>query len=657
MTRSLAATVFIGLLTAGACVAEDDVLIDGVPLTDIRTELRSGDMDAKIDALLLVQRGGVTAAAAAPEVRLLLYNEDHFIQGLAVRAMGGLGEAAAPALSKLAEMAENHPDQFIRQDAAQAVTDIQESAGISEIIRDPDASDAGLAPDPEVGPAELVPLIEIPPGDDSLTAFLGPLRQHKRDLQQLHDRIRQITDEPPQTQVAAELWVRKLKAAGNDLTAEIGAFRATLSDFINSPTRHGLDEELTLIDECLQLGADSGGFIDPHTQFDINAYSARQNLQQEASQFKQRAVSILARHIDCQLKAEGLFEVLVVDGVEEVKSEVIGRLGEEAVESIGEITEDELGVNVHDALSFRTTVKAKGRAAVRRLVGKLLVNITTNEIVIEIVGQPIIRWVETDLWPKLKAVFRNRGDLQFRTERSIASLQAARMRLWALEPDAPNDQVIDTWAGARGASKATIYLVGDLQRADREDLLTKLKAAIEDLDQLLDLTARRFLLNKLDELEQVPAKQEVARALQDVLTQMVQQIEKPAVVADTPVTPATPDTPPQPDQPDQPGRPPNHTFEYPRYLVHVTLTRTMGGPVEKDWWILSGHPPEADGSIRTADGFGGTFGHETDAHYGPFEDTWSLMPVMVRLGVEKVRYGQTYLVADPAVWGRGAAPR
>lgn len=58
-------------------------------------------------------------------------------------------------------------------------------------------------------------------------------------------------------------------------------------------------------------------------------------------------------------------------------------------------------------------------------------------------------------------------------------------------------------------------------------------------------------------------------------------------------------------------------FPYPVYLVHITETATMYGPIEKDVYILFPGVPE-DGTLLTADDYGTRFINKAELAGGPF---------------------------------------
>ena len=67
------------------------------------------------------------------------------------------------------------------------------------------------------------------------------------------------------------------------------------------------------------------------------------------------------------------------------------------------------------------------------------------------------------------------------------------------------------------------------------------------------------------------------------------------------------------------------------YLIHITRTYTMSGPVNKDGYVLHPTAP-VDGKFKTADGSGGTFTNEGESKGGPFTTNYELCPVLRGIG-------------------------
>lgn len=528
----------------GVCVAAvpGEPMIDDVPLTQVTADLESGDPQRQAKALSLVKEAGPEAASVIPAVTRLLDAPSPDLRKQSALTLSMLGEASAPVLAKLRKVIANDPDEKVREMAwfahaslagPESTPAIGGTAGSERLFAEPPPPTEGQAAfDSIFGQTQRYSQETTwPQANADVTDFLQPLRNHHAKLSAIKARLEAMAPRRPDDDQARQ-WTQDLQSAGQDLITESRAFRTTLNQFITSPKRRGLTEEFDLIQECFEATDGAAMAVSTRSNFDVQGYALDRNLRQQAAGMRNKVVAILAEEVDHRLEAEGFFVLLATEGIASVKNEAVARLRTDVEDSIDEITERELGIPFHDERSFSSAVQHKLRSLVRGKIHQLLFKITSNEIIVEILGAPIIRWLETDLWPKLKEAFRNKGDLQFRTERSMASLIRAKDRLWALPPDATLDTVQAARRNAAGAMNATRYLVGDLQRANRTDLYQQLKWAAEDLAWVIDTTAHRFLLDKAGEIEKLEADEETYRALIAMVDAMVRDIEMPTQVAE-----------------------------------------------------------------------------------------------------------------------------
>ncbi len=635
--RVLLVCIIAGAFALPARAGEEEPVIQDRPLSEWIADLQTGDTDRRLMAAWAIGSVGAEAAPAVPALIELLSSEDPVLRLYCVSALAGMGAAAKEAAPRLQELLHD-PNAEVRGYAEMALMEMGAST----------TPTGGVVP---LEPTEslIVPEPQVPADDPGPTLFLQPLRNHEAALQALEQRMTGLAAHPPQDPAQARRWATDLKQTGRDLIAEARAFNGTLHSFINSRTRRGLTEELEVIDECIELTVEAGEGLETRSGFDIAAYAAAQQLRQESAAVRTELITMLATEVDDRLEAEGLLALLATEGIGAVKTEVMSRLRTGAEQELDRITQRELGLAFHDARSFRAAVRQRARDAVRRQVGKLLFRITGNQIIVELLGAPIINWLENDLWPRLREAFRHKGNLEARTDTSIASLERARMRLWRLPNDATIDRVQATLRGARGSLGATRYLVGDLQNAGRAELLARLEATARDLQRAMSITEKRFLLHKLETLAGLGSKEEVMRALIAVLEAMVAEIDIPDALAQAPEGGRTAEG-------TEEGVPTQEVerIEFtPHFLIHIIETSTMSGPQERDVWILHPERPNEDGVVLTADGSGGWFINRADQTLGPYTSNFELCPVLVGLGVGGISLGRQWISADPAIWGEG----
>ena len=94
------------------------------PKVDVAAQLqalKSGDVNAKCDALAAIASAGPAAAAAVPQVMEELKNSDALVRRLAVLALGQIGApAATPALPELRKLMEDG-DRDVARNALNSV--------------------------------------------------------------------------------------------------------------------------------------------------------------------------------------------------------------------------------------------------------------------------------------------------------------------------------------------------------------------------------------------------------------------------------------------------------------------------------------------------------------------------------------------------------
>lgn len=90
----------------------------------------------------------------------------------------------------------------------------------------------------------------------------------------------------------------------------------------------------------------------------------------------------------------------------------------------------------------------------------------------------------------------------------------------------------------------------------------------------------------------------------------------------------------------------------PTYLIHITRTYTMSGPVDKDGYVLH-HTLPVGGKFITADGSGGTFTNEGESKGGPFTTNYELCPVLRSLGQTSITLSNNRIIDCSDPWWEG----
>lgn len=343
----------------------------------------------------------------------------------------------------------------------------------------------------------------------ALTRYLEALRAHQRMIADLDDRFQSWLTAPPADRA-------RIAAAGREALAAGTAFQKTLRDFRMAETRRGLFEELDLVVETpirinqMVMKYQKLANV-PVTPLDTNDAG---NARTEAS----RSVLDLARqYYAARLESEGLRDILTSNSWNEAVDTAAYHAQRKVDEFLDRETEKLFGLGFHDAQSARRAMRLQVRREIRRQVAKLLVKVTSNEIVIEIVAGPLIRWLERDLWPRLREALRQKGNLPERVTRSLQTMENARRELNQLACDARLAEVRRRLDKAAGVLHAARYLDRDLRNANAAAELARLGEGQDHLSRTIFLARNRFLLVKDDyEEDLAPIEALVAQMLDNL---------------------------------------------------------------------------------------------------------------------------------------------
>ncbi|MBM3296975.1 MAG: hypothetical protein FJY83_05175 [Candidatus Aminicenantes bacterium] len=355
------------------------------------------------------------------------------------------------------------------------------------------------------------------PGDcgkgAALTRHLEALRTQHRNVQTLDGELEWLlnSESPDRRQVVE--YGRKAER----IAAE---YHAVFRDFKKAETRRGLVEELDLLVETPLLLNEVVVKYQHLAQAPITPLKP-EDLVRSRDERSRTIIKLARDHFASRLESEGLRDILTSESWEEAVEKTAGHARRKVEEFIDGETERIFGFGFHDVESARRALQLQLRREIRRQVAKLLINVTSNQIVIEIVAGPVIRWIERDLLPRLKEALRQKGNLPERVARSVETMEAARRALNALLCDAKMRDVRSRLASARGTIHASRFLDADLRRAYAVSELTKLVEAKDNLERTMSLAQRRFLLNKDDYEDDLVLIDEVIGALRDILKRSV----------------------------------------------------------------------------------------------------------------------------------------
>ena len=362
------------------------------------------------------------------------------------------------------------------------------------------------------------------PHKPQVTEFIEPLRQHKAKLEAVGKELGRVAAE-------ASTDAEAVEQVGTALLVEGKAFHTTFRRFLGGETRRGLDLEIDLVRDNVQTVQDlvvryrrlAGVEVKPLAE------GEQEPLRRE---IERMVVGELRRRVTARFDSEGIRDVFESQSLREAQQRAIENVQGKINERLDQETERVFGIAFHDKRSARRAIRGRINRFIDTQVGKLLMKITSKELVILIGTQVIASWVKEQFWdkivPRVKEMFRGKGDLEPRVERSIGTMRKARLRLMALKPDARLTDVEREMKNALRTKLAARFLVQDIARAGRQDLLGKLEADIIWLEKGRSFTHKRFLLHKEDLVARLATDEKV---LADALLELAQILKAEPEVA------------------------------------------------------------------------------------------------------------------------------
>jgi hypothetical protein len=316
-----------------------------------------------------------------------------------------------------------------------------------------------------------------------VTKYQAPLAAQYQRLQQLQSSFEALLS-------AKNPDKARVQAAGAELAKEVQATQKLLGDFCSAQTRHGLQSELQAVrdilaalDQMQQMNRRLGGAKPPELT-DRDKAAVR-------SQWEGVLRDVVREKLAERLGSEGLADVLTAGSLAEAEQLAADRLGAQLRKEVGDEMERLTGLRIFDTVSLGDSLKVKARQVAEQSISRLLVKLTSNQLLISVGTTILIDW----LGPKLKEALREKGNLDARTARSIGTLKAARDDLNRFTGTARLSDVARAVDRAEGTINATKYLRQDLAHSNRPNkaaLSKELQAAITNLNRTIDLTRRRF---------------------------------------------------------------------------------------------------------------------------------------------------------------------
>lgn len=342
-----------------------------------------------------------------------------------------------------------------------------------------------------------------------LTRFIGNLRNHNSNLnifeKQIDSYLNSNRGDPG-----------KIVQLGNNLLAEGNKYLNTLIAFSRSETRKGLFEELDLmINSTLSLNRS----IKKYQK--LRKIPVVQLNQPDANRMNEslgtKLYLLAAKRFASRFESEGLSDILSSSSFKEAVDKASYHSRRKVHEFLTRETQKMLGLGFYDLASAKRALRLKMRRELYRQAAKLFVKITSNEIVIELIAGPLIRWIGRDLIPRLREALRQKGNQEQRVAISVKTMYEGRRMLFSLPCNANLKLVSRTIGKARGIIHSARFIEKDLKNSRNYQGLEKLSKAKGRLSQAIHITTSRFLLDKADYFEDMDLQIQLLRQMLQIL--------------------------------------------------------------------------------------------------------------------------------------------
>ena len=391
------------------------------------------------------------------------------------------------------------------------------------------------AAEPGPAPEDMQDLKSKQPVLDT-TRYIQPLQRNDANLKAIRKDIMQLRMQPD-AESASELEERAAAAQklGEKFLTEGRRFHKNVKSFLRGQTRHGLDLEIDLIRENVSQSHEMlvqyrhlvGASVTPLG--DNDEVSLKRQIQILLEQE-------LRKRIAARLNSEGLRDLILNESWLEIRNKAVTHLRDKLQKTLEQETQRVFGMAFHDRRSAQRALKQRINRHIEKEVAKMLIRITSNELVIVIAGHIVVNWLKDALWnriwPKIRESFRGKGNLEPRVERSLKTLSDARLKLMSLKRDARLKAVEKTIKDARVTIHATRYLLKDLERAKRDALYKQMLVGIYWLEHAVSFNRKRFLMHKEAAVLRLNLDREVLEDTLKELEKILRGVDKPDFAKD-----------------------------------------------------------------------------------------------------------------------------
>lgn len=362
------------------------------------------------------------------------------------------------------------------------------------------------------------------------TKFIQPLKKHKADIGKIHAEIDKLLKARDTTEDELQ-YADDIEKVGRKFLKEGNAFRRKIRSFLAGETRRGLIIEIDLIRdgvmECHEMLVKYRRLVG----VDVVPLKNEQqtDFRNELLKFFEQK---LRQRVTARLHSQGLKDIVDSKTWREAHKKAIAHIRQKVNTKVDAEMTRLAGMAFHDKRSLQRALRQRINRAIEKQIARLIVKKTSNALVIEIAGAILSELVKDKLWnsliPRIKEMFREKGKHESRVARSIATMEAARMRLHKLPKDTKITNVVREVNRATQTVMAARYLLHDLAKAEDEKKLADMKEAIGNLLTTASFTSNvRFMLDRESLVMRLAVDEEVLKDTLDELRQLLGGVEEP----------------------------------------------------------------------------------------------------------------------------------
>ena len=336
-------------------------------------------------------------------------------------------------------------------------------------------------------------VVAVAPSNKTLSRYTVPLRDILIELQQVNRRLIALQNDEPEPDQG------KVRACGQELARIGGTFKALCGDSATkSQTRIGLVEDLDLFQQIADV---QEAAADRFMTMAVLPEEAREAMRpaRPVGMLEQVGRELIEKEVTDWVTRKGFGDLLAENGQNQLGGKVSKRLQLDLKGYLNKKSMEVAGMPLRGFRSMQAALRLQARRKIRELVAELVVDFTGNRLVLMLLQNTILDWAENKLWPELREAFRPKGNLEYRVNISVGTMQQARRRLFDMSKGRdpgliPLDEVLRELNRAAGTVHASRYLEKDLLRAGDDALQSRFNSELNNLTQAMRVVMGQFLL-------------------------------------------------------------------------------------------------------------------------------------------------------------------